>query len=77
VVAQQLIEAVNRPVRIGDHICHIGISIGISLFPRCASDADMLLRLADNAMYAAKEAGKNTYSFSLPDSGAAGSVRAK
>jgi diguanylate cyclase (GGDEF)-like protein/PAS domain S-box-containing protein len=72
VVAQQLIEEVNRPVRIGGHICHIGISIGISLFPRCASDADMLLRLADNAMYAAKEAGKNTYSFSLPDSGTAG-----
>lgn len=66
IVAEKLIEAVNHPVRIGDHICHVGISIGISLYPHCADDADKLLRLADDAMYAAKEAGKNTYSFSLP-----------
>lgn len=65
-VADKLIEAVNKPVRIGDNICHVGISIGISLYPHCASDADKMLRLADDAMYASKEAGKNTYSFSLP-----------
>lgn len=64
-VADKLIAAVNRPVRIGNHICHVGISIGISLFPHCTDDADKLLRLADDAMYAAKEAGKNTYAFSL------------
>lgn len=75
VVAEKLIEAVNRPVRIGDHICHVGISIGISLYPHCADDADKLLRLADNAMYAAKEAGKNTYSFSLPTQAFPGEVR--
>ena len=66
VVAQKVIEAVNRPVRIGRHICHVGISIGISLFPRCADNADTLLRLADDAMYMAKQAGKNTCIFSLP-----------
>lgn len=65
-VAEKLIETVNRPFRIGDHICHVGISIGISLFPRCADTSDKLLCLADDAMYAAKEAGKNTFSFSIP-----------
>ncbi len=65
-VAEKLITAVNKPVRIGDHICHVGISIGISLYPHCARDTDKMLRLADDAMYASKEAGKNTYSFSLP-----------
>lgn len=74
-IAQKLIESVNRPVRIGEIICHVGISIGICLFPRCASDADSLLRLADDAMYAAKEAGKNTYSFSLPHRAGSGQAQ--
>ncbi len=75
IVAEKLIESVNRPVRIGDHICHVGISIGISQYPRCADDADKLLRLADDAMYAAKEAGKNTYSFCLPYNAATAKAR--
>jgi len=63
-VANKLIEAVNRPVRIGEQLCHVGISIGISLFPNDSATADTLLRLADDAMYAAKSAGKNTYRYS-------------
>lgn len=75
IIAEKLIEAVNRPVRIGDHICHVGISIGISLYPLCAKNADKLLRLADDAMYAAKEAGKNTYCFCLPTNALTGESR--
>lgn len=72
IMAEKLIAAVNRPVLIGDYICHVGISIGISIFPQCADDADKLLRNADDAMYAAKQAGKNTYRFSLPANTIAG-----
>lgn len=36
-------------------------SIGVTLFPRDESDADVLLRHADQAMYRAKESGKNRY----------------
>lgn len=63
-VASKLIEAVNRPVRVGAQLCHVGISIGISLFPRDTESADTMLRLADDAMYEAKAAGKNTYRYS-------------
>lgn len=63
VVAQKLIEAVRKPVRIGDHLCQVSVSIGISLFPKNATDADSLLRLADDAMYASKADVKNTYCF--------------
>ncbi|MAR92318.1 MAG: hypothetical protein CML06_15785 [Pseudomonadales bacterium] len=38
-------------------------SIGISLFPHHGSSAEILLRSADTAMYAAKRAGKNNYQF--------------
>lgn len=42
---------------------HIGCSIGISLFPDDALDADDLLQHADAALYRAKNAGRNTFRF--------------
>lgn len=41
-------------------------SIGVALYPLNEGDADMLLRNADKAMYAAKQSGKNRYSFFDP-----------
>lgn len=39
----------------------VSASIGVTLFPNDDSDADALLRHADQAMYLAKEAGRNRY----------------
>ncbi len=39
----------------------ISVSIGVTLYPNDSSDPDTLLRHADHAMYAAKQAGKNCY----------------
>lgn len=66
-VAQKLIRRINEPVALGEECCHVGASIGIAMFPDSAHDPDTLLRLADDAMYAAKAAGKN--GFHLHDSG--------
>lgn len=63
-VAQKLIQVVNKPVTLDGHPCQVGVSIGIALFPRTAQDPDSLLRLADDAMYEAKSDGRNTYHFS-------------
>ena len=41
----------------------VSASMGVSLFPDHASDAAALVKLADTAMYAAKQAGKNGYCF--------------
>ncbi|MFO7593128.1 MAG: diguanylate cyclase [Pseudomonadota bacterium] len=60
-VAQKLIEHINKPVNVNSCICHVGASIGIAMFPHSTKDADTLLRLADDAMYIAKSMGKNTY----------------
>jgi GGDEF domain-containing protein len=49
------------PIQLADRQCNIGGSIGISFFPDQAEDADTLLRLADEAMYVAKQNGKNTF----------------
>ncbi|MCW8975576.1 MAG: diguanylate cyclase [Sedimenticola sp.] len=60
-IANKLINAINKPFQINNHLCQVGVSIGISLFPQSAKNAHELLRLADNAMYNAKTSGKNTF----------------
>jgi diguanylate cyclase (GGDEF)-like protein len=58
-VADSLLRALTKPFTISGAEFHIGASIGISLYPRDAADADELLRHADASMYEAKAAGRN------------------
>lgn len=60
-VAQKVIESLNEPIEAGDHICFIGASIGISVFPHDCQDAETMLRHADIAMYEAKKKGRNCW----------------
>ena len=56
-IAQRLIEGLHHPVTVDELDLDVSASIGIAFFPDHATDADSLLRYADVAMYAAKEAG--------------------
>jgi diguanylate cyclase (GGDEF)-like protein/PAS domain S-box-containing protein len=58
-VAQKAIELLNEPIEANDHICFIGASIGISVFPNDCGDAETMLRHADIAMYEAKKKGND------------------
>jgi diguanylate cyclase (GGDEF)-like protein/PAS domain S-box-containing protein len=62
-VAQNILAAAAGPVVAAGRECRITASIGISLFPVDAEDEKGLLRCADQAMYQAKEQGKNRYCF--------------
>ncbi len=55
-IAQGLIACVQQPVGVDEMTLEVGVSIGISRFPRDGGDPHSLLRSADVAMYAAKEA---------------------
>ncbi len=55
-IAGRLIACVQRPVRIDEMTLEVGGSIGVARFPRDGDDPHSLLRSADVAMYAAKEA---------------------
>jgi diguanylate cyclase (GGDEF)-like protein len=64
-VANKLIREVRGPVRLeGGEEVTVGASIGIAMFDESISASDQLLRFADDAMYAAKAAGKNCARFS-------------
>jgi diguanylate cyclase (GGDEF)-like protein len=63
VVAKKLLAEAERPYAISGHAATVTASIGISVCPDDAVDAGALMKHADMAMYAAKQAGKNTYRF--------------
>lgn len=62
-VVLDIFNAINKPFTLHDYQLYITPSIGISLYPSCGDQADILIKNADTAMYRAKEKGKNTYQF--------------
>ena len=66
-VAQKLLEAVSAPIDIEGHRLTVSPSVGISLFPADGDSGDDLIRHADSAMYHAKESGRATYKFFVPE----------
>lgn len=60
-VLKRLLKAAADPVTLGDAVMQVSASIGVTLYPQDAADADQLIRHADEAMYIAKLAGKNRY----------------
>ncbi|HXU94610.1 MAG TPA: diguanylate cyclase [Gallionella sp.] len=64
-VARKIIAALAEPLDLNGRYCHVGGSIGIAMFPDDAGDLDKLIRQADEAMYLAKQSGKNTHKFYL------------
>ncbi len=62
-VASRQVSLVNKPFSVQDHDLQVTVSIGISLYPGKGRTQQELLMNADAAMYHAKSAGKNGYSF--------------
>ncbi len=61
-VIRRLLDAIAEPVNIDGAVLEVSASIGVAFYPQQENlDADQLLRQADQAMYHAKQAGKNRY----------------
>lgn len=58
-VLQRALDTLSEPYIIDSHTINITASIGVALYPSDDVDADTLLRHADQAMYMAKQAGRN------------------
>ena len=57
----RLLEAISIPFEIKGKVFALGASIGVSIYPLDDEDADTLMRHADQAMYQAKQSGKNRF----------------
>lgn len=64
-ILQRILAAIMEPCDIPLHSPSVSLSasIGVTLFPRDETDPDTLLRHADQAMYMAKQTGRNRYHF--------------
>jgi len=62
-VAQKLLHELGKPYRVGEHQITSGASIGIACVPQDGDEVNSVLRLADHAMYRAKDLGRNNYQF--------------
>jgi diguanylate cyclase (GGDEF)-like protein/PAS domain S-box-containing protein len=63
ILAQQILDELSKAFSILHKDVHISGSIGITFFPQDAATPENLVRNADQAMYVAKNAGRNRFSF--------------
>ncbi len=64
----RVLVALNQPFLLSGRHLAISASIGVTLYPTDGADADTLLRHADQAMYIAKQAGRNRSHLFDPES---------
>jgi diguanylate cyclase (GGDEF)-like protein len=62
-IGAKIVETVRSPFHIDDNQYFVTASIGIAVFPDHSDSAETLMMYADQALYAAKRAGKNQYQF--------------
>ncbi len=60
-ILERILHIIAAPVSIGKHRVSVSASIGVTFYPSENDDGDTLLRHADQAMYVAKQTGKNRY----------------
>lgn len=62
-ISEKVLRAFQTPFLLDDKTLTISTSIGISLYPNDADNADSLIKFADTAMYHAKSSGRNNFQF--------------
>lgn len=58
---EQILAAIATPIELKGITLQLSASLGVTFYPQDSGDADQLLRHADQAMYVAKQQGKNRY----------------
>jgi diguanylate cyclase (GGDEF)-like protein len=66
-LADKLLEVFSKPVLLAGQPFHVGLTIGVALYPRDGEDTRKLLANADLALYRAKEHGRARACFFTPD----------
>jgi diguanylate cyclase (GGDEF)-like protein/PAS domain S-box-containing protein len=69
VVGRKVLDALKTSVRLGERDLLVHASMGIAIFPEDGTDAEVLLKNADAAMYRAKEQGRDRYRMFSPAPG--------
>lgn len=62
-IAENIIKSINQAFVLNNDTVYVSASIGITLYPDDATELDVLLKNADQAMYVSKHAGRNRFSY--------------
>ncbi|MEO8742252.1 MAG: EAL domain-containing protein, partial [Lysobacteraceae bacterium] len=62
-VAQGILRKLADPFRLRDEVAYVSASIGVTLYPEDATSISDLFKNADQAMYAAKNKGRNRFCY--------------
>ncbi len=62
-IAQNIIERLAAPFSLLQEMVYVSASMGITLYPNDAQNADVLIKNADQAMYLAKNSGRGRFSY--------------
>ena len=62
-LARKILSQFKEPFVVEGHTLYLSCSIGVSIYPDDGESAEDLLKYADNAMYRAKEEGRNNFQF--------------
>ena len=65
-IIRSLLARIAAPLQLGEESVEVSASIGVALYPRDADSAESLLVRADQAMFAAKSAGRNQWAAFTP-----------
>ncbi|WNV04856.1 EAL domain-containing protein [Candidatus Methylospira mobilis] len=65
-VARAILHNLSEPFLLGDEVFQSSASIGITLYPKDADTLEALIKSADQAMYVAKQQGRNRYHYFTP-----------
>jgi diguanylate cyclase (GGDEF)-like protein/PAS domain S-box-containing protein len=60
-LAEKILTAICKPVKLGDVSIHINISLGAAIYPEASREMKDLIHCADTAMYEVKQKGGNIY----------------
>ncbi len=60
-IIERMLHVVAEPITLSGCMVSVSASLGFTLFPEDNADAETLVRHADQAMYIAKQSGKNRY----------------
>jgi diguanylate cyclase (GGDEF)-like protein/PAS domain S-box-containing protein len=61
--ARSIIAGMAKPFQIGDETLHLSASVGLTHYPKDAADMESLVKHANQAMYTAKQQGRNRYAY--------------
>jgi diguanylate cyclase (GGDEF)-like protein/PAS domain S-box-containing protein len=76
-VIQNILETISVPFNLDGQVAYVTASIGVTCYPSDSVDIDELLKNADQAMYAAKDNGRNRFCYYSPSMQATAQSRMK